>query len=230
MTPRVVAFVNGPLGDHALSLLSGHLVAIVVNQPAPYTDYLLAENATAEVLREFKPTHGVSAGYRAIIPQSIIDLFPHGIANIHTSLLPFGRGAHPNAWAIARNQPAGVTMHLIDAGVDTGPVLHQVPVDVHGSDTAKTLHAVLIHEAKALMTTHLPLWIQSPDAYPPQPQTEPGYTNRASDLETLTLGPEATRIIDILRARTFPPYPGVLYRDPRGRRYRVRVEMTEDQS
>lgn len=233
-TPRVIAFVNGPLGDHALSLLSGHLVGIVVNQPAPYTDYLLDVNATADVLREYQPTHGVSAGYRAIIPQSVIDVFPNGIVNIHTSLLPFGRGAHPNAWAIYSGSPAGVTMHLIDEGVDSGPILHQVKVPICGNDTALTLHAALMETAKQMMTFHLPGWINSPEAYEPRPQMLPrgALVKRKRDLEGMALNGLEERpvheVIDAIRARTFPPWPGIRYTDPSGRRYRLRIEMLEE--
>jgi methionyl-tRNA formyltransferase len=228
--PRVIAFVNGPLGDQAISIVAPYLVAVVANQnPERYANGLSAEVTTAEMLKEYKPTHGVSVGYRSIIPKSIIDVFPHGIVNVHTSLLPYGRGAHPNAWALAHRHPAGVTLHLIDAGVDTGPILYQTKLEVQGHDTAKTLHEKLQQLAWAMMQQHLPPWLQTPGIYRPKRQgLEFLRATMKSDLESLSLGVEAEPVIDILRARTFPPYPGALYTDRNGKRYRVRIEMEED--
>ncbi len=66
----------------------------------------------------------VVVGYGQIIPQSIIDLPPHGIINVHASLLPKYRGAGPIQWAIANGESVtGVTTMRIDAGLDTGDML-----------------------------------------------------------------------------------------------------------
>lgn len=215
MKPRVIAFVNGPLGDHAIRVLK------------PYLPGIISGDCTAAAIRRLRPTHGVSAGYRSILSQEVIDLFPAGIANIHTSLLPIGRGAYPNAFAIRWGQKAGVTMHLIDAGVDTGPILVQQEVPYDGHDTAKTLHEKLTAAAKVLITDHLVRWIEHPEEYSPRPQGyAPGATRKA-DLEMLqiTADMKAHAVIDTLRARTFAPYAGARYVARDGTAYRVRVEM-----
>ncbi|MDR0221490.1 MAG: formyl transferase [Lachnospiraceae bacterium] len=67
----------------------------------------------------------VSYNYLPIVRQDIIDLFPHRIINLHISLLPWNRGMSPNIWSFLEGTPAGVTIHEIDAGVDTGDVLLQ---------------------------------------------------------------------------------------------------------
>ena len=233
-TPRVVAFVGGGLGDSALQAVKDHLVAIVVSEnPERFAECLTWDRATAEILREYQPTHGVCAGYRRIIPQDIIDVFPHGIANVHTSLLPYGRGAHPNAWAIEGRFPAGVSIHLIDRGVDTGPLLAQRGVEKLGHDTAKTLYARLVDAAMDLMGEVFPKFLGGyAIPYPQPPGIEVGPTRRKADLETLTLHAEdcwyVDSVIDLLRARTFPPFPGALYVDADGNRYRIRIEIEPD--
>jgi methionyl-tRNA formyltransferase len=77
-----------------------------------------------ELLKQMQPDGMVVVGYGQIIPQSIIDIPPHGIINVHASLLPKYRGAAPIQWAIANGEErTGVTTMRIDAGLDTGDIL-----------------------------------------------------------------------------------------------------------
>jgi methionyl-tRNA formyltransferase len=77
-----------------------------------------------EYLRGVAPDAMVVVGYGQIIPQSVIDIAPLGILNVHASLLPRYRGAAPVQWAIAQGEAAtGVTIMRIDAGLDTGDIL-----------------------------------------------------------------------------------------------------------
>ncbi len=93
-----------------------------------------------ELLRGLKPDAMVVVGYGKIIPQSIIDIPPHGIVNVHASLLPRYRGAAPVQWAIARGETAtGVTTMRIDAGLDTGDILLQRETAIGPEETALEL-------------------------------------------------------------------------------------------
>ena len=67
----------------------------------------------------------VTYGFRHIIEKELIygSLIP--IINLHISYLPWNRGAHPNFWSFYDSTPSGVTIHLIDEGIDTGPILYQ---------------------------------------------------------------------------------------------------------
>src|SRR5437016_106844 len=77
-----------------------------------------------EFLRALAPDAMVVVGYGQIIPQSLIDLAPLGIVNVHASLLPKYRGAGPVQWAILNGETrTGVTTMQIDAGLDTGDML-----------------------------------------------------------------------------------------------------------
>lgn len=67
----------------------------------------------------------VSFGYRHIIKQDVIDALGCPIINLHISYLPYNRGAHPNFWAFYDGTPSGVTIHQMDGGVDTGPIIYQ---------------------------------------------------------------------------------------------------------
>ncbi len=89
----------------------------------------ISRNASAvpkplQQLAALAPDAMVVVGYGQIIPQSIIDIPPHGIINVHASLLPKYRGAGPIQWAIANGETrTGVTTMRIDAGLDTGDML-----------------------------------------------------------------------------------------------------------
>jgi len=71
----------------------------------------------------------ISYGYRHIIKQDVIDAINGNIINLHISYLPWNRGADPNFWSFKENTPKGVTIHKVDAGIDTGPILVQKIVE-----------------------------------------------------------------------------------------------------
>jgi methionyl-tRNA formyltransferase len=67
----------------------------------------------------------LSFGYRHLIPQSVLETAKRDPLNLHISLLPYNRGAHPNFWAHYDDTPSGVSIHLIDSGIDTGKIVFQ---------------------------------------------------------------------------------------------------------
>ncbi|HVN07181.1 MAG TPA: methionyl-tRNA formyltransferase [Bryobacteraceae bacterium] len=107
-------------------------------------------------LAEIKPDVVVVVGYGQIIPQSVIDIPPHGIINVHGSLLPKYRGAGPVQWAIANGETrTGVTTMRIDAGLDTGDMLLKAETDIGPEETAVELGARLATMGAALLAETL---------------------------------------------------------------------------
>ena len=95
---------------------------------------------SVDYLRSLAPQAMVVVGYGQIIPQSIIDIPPLGILNVHASLLPKYRGAGPIQWAIVNGEAVtGVTIMRIDAGLDTGPMLLKVETVIGADETALDL-------------------------------------------------------------------------------------------
>ena len=93
-----------------------------------------------EQLKQFNPDAMVVVGYGQIIPQSIIDIPPLGIINVHGSLLPKYRGAAPIQWAIANGEKrTGVTTMRIDAGLDTGDMLLKWETEIGAEENALEL-------------------------------------------------------------------------------------------
>ncbi len=84
----------------------------------------------------------VCAGYMQLLTPAFLDRFPGRVVNVHPALLPAFPGAHAVEDALAAGVPeTGATVHLVDEGVDTGPVLRQEAVAVLPGDTPETLHA-----------------------------------------------------------------------------------------
>ena len=96
----------------------------------------------------------LSFGFRKIISENIIKKLKKPIFNIHLSYLPFNRGAHPNFWSFIENTPAGVSIHKIDKGVDTGNVILRKKIYFNTSlnkfSTFKKTYNFLFLEAEKL--------------------------------------------------------------------------------
>lgn len=91
-------------------------------------------------IRELAPEISVVVAYGQILKQHILDLPPHGSVNIHASLLPELRGAAPVHWAIIRGaERTGVTIMQMEAGLDSGPILHQVEEPIRADESASEL-------------------------------------------------------------------------------------------
>lgn len=89
----------------------------------------------------------VCAGYMHLLTTEFLDRFPHRVINVHPSLLPAFPGTHAVADALAAGvAETGVTVHEVDEGIDTGPVIMQEPVQILAGDTTTSLldrlHAV----------------------------------------------------------------------------------------
>jgi phosphoribosylglycinamide formyltransferase-1 len=83
----------------------------------------------------------VLAGYMHLLTPSFLERFPDAIVNVHPSLLPEFPGAHAVDEQLAAGvAESGATVHLVDAGIDSGPILAQERVPVLPGDTAETLH------------------------------------------------------------------------------------------
>ncbi|MBZ5585688.1 MAG: methionyl-tRNA formyltransferase [Acidobacteriia bacterium] len=109
-----------------------------------------------ERLRALAPDAMVVVGYGQIIPQSVIDIPPMGIVNVHASLLPRYRGAGPVQWAIIHGEKrTGVTTMRIDAGLDTGDMLLEAETEIGPEETAVELGARLAVMGASLLVETL---------------------------------------------------------------------------
>jgi methionyl-tRNA formyltransferase len=98
----------------------------------------------------------VSHGYRIILRRDVLERLPDRVINLHISLLPYNRGADPTLWSVLEDTPAGVTIHYIDEGVDTGDVIAQRAVALADDDTLATAYDALQAELAALFREQWP--------------------------------------------------------------------------
>lgn len=112
-----------------------------VVRPADHPDRPAWDHALADTVRGFDPDWVVSAGFMRILGEAFLGGFGGRVVNTHPALLPSFPGAHAVRDALAYGVTvSGCTVHLVDAGVDTGPVIAQRAVDVRPDDTEETLH------------------------------------------------------------------------------------------
>ncbi len=108
---------------------------------AAFADRAAWDRALTEAVSAYQPDLVVLAGFMKIVGAEFLARFSQQVLNTHPALLPAFPGAHPVRDTLAYGAKlTGVTVHLVDAGVDTGPVVAQAPVPVLPADTEESLH------------------------------------------------------------------------------------------
>lgn len=125
----------------------------------------------------------VSYGWRHIVPKETVEALKGRIINIHISLLPWNRGADPNFWSWYDDTQKGVTIHQMDAGIDTGPILCQRGVAFNGGGTLKATYEQLHRAAVQLFEDKWPAIRMDKLQSKQQPTTEGSYHTKADLLK-----------------------------------------------
>jgi methionyl-tRNA formyltransferase len=110
-----------------------HLVAL--GEKVRQTEDNLSGSESGEFL--------ISHGFRHMIGKKTLDQFQERAINCHISYLPWNRGADPNLWSWIDETPKGVSLHLIDEGLDTGDIVTQTPTYFTGNQTLTTSYQAL---------------------------------------------------------------------------------------
>ena len=98
----------------------------------------------------------ISFGYLHILKGDFLNSVLCPVINLHISYLPYNKGAHPNFWSFYDNTPSGVTIHLIDEGIDTGAIIYQKYVNFdNGEKTFSQTYKRLINEIERLFLDNL---------------------------------------------------------------------------
>jgi methionyl-tRNA formyltransferase len=154
----------------------------------------LRRKEAIEELKQWQPDVYIVAAFGQILPQTVLDIPPHGSLNVHASLLPRWRGAAPIHAAIrAGDETAGITIMKIDAGLDTGPMLTQDSLPIEPYETSQTLHDKMAQLGAKLLTATLPAYLSGEI----QPQPQPEEIDWSQDAVTIE------RLV-----RAFTPWPG----------------------
>lgn len=145
---------------------------------------LFEEKLTIEKFIQVKPDLVISYNYKYIIKKDVLELLPNKFINLHISLLPWNRGAHPNFWSFLKNTPKGVTIHLIDEGIDTGDIIIQKELYLSEDETLFSSYCILNNEIQVLFREN---WdnIKNNTFYLTKQSKDVGTTNYIKDFNNI---------------------------------------------
>lgn len=138
---RVVAVVSDRADARGLEVARAAGVATMVVAPADFPDRAAWDAGLARAVEVARPAWVVCAGFMRILGPGFLDRFAGRVINTHPALLPAFPGAHAVRDALAHGvRVTGCTVHVVDAGVDTGPILAQRAVEIAPDDDEAALH------------------------------------------------------------------------------------------
>jgi methionyl-tRNA formyltransferase len=156
-----------------------------------------------------RPEIIVVAAYGLFLPPAVLAVPPHGCLNLHPSLLPRHRGPSPVVTAILEGDPVtGITVMLLDQGMDTGPIIAQRQRPIGPQDTAGSLTEALFRQGAALLLETLPGWMAGripAQAQEPAQATLTRKVEREDGQARWDLSAEALA----RRCRAYTPWPGL---------------------
>lgn len=151
---RVAVVVSNKKDAYALERAKVHGIKSCCISPKDYADKETFQEALADVLGKEQVDLVVLAGYLVILPEGLIQKYRNRMINIHPSLIPSFCGAgyyglKVHEAALARGvKVTGATVHFVDEGTDTGPIILQKAVEVRQDDTPLTLQRRVMEEAE----------------------------------------------------------------------------------
>ena len=151
---RIKAVISNNPGAYALERARDHGIEAACISPKQFESRGQFNQAFLEKLDSIQPDLVVLAGFLVVLPEQMIQKYKDRIINIHPSLIPafcgvgyYGLKVHEGA--LARGvKISGATVHFVDAGTDTGPIIFQKAVEVKSGDTPKTLQQRIMEEAE----------------------------------------------------------------------------------
>ena len=178
-----------------------------VYQPASLRSVEVQDELTA-----LKPDVIVVAAYGKLLPPRVLQTPSHGCLNLHPSLLPRYRGPSPVASAILDGVgETGVTLMLLDEGMDTGPIVAQRKYPVSSADTAEKLTSALFQLGGQLLLENLAAWVDGRLPAEPQDQTVATVTRKLERNDGLAHW-ELPAVTLERHQRAYTPWPGLFTR------------------
>ena len=151
---QVAVVISNNAGAYALERARAKGIEAVCISPKDYDDRAAFNDAFLERLNQYEVDLVVLAGFLVVIPEKMIAQYRNRIINIHPSLIPsfcgtgfYGLKVHEQA--LARGvRVTGATVHFVDEGTDTGPIILQKAVEVQQGDTPKVLQQRVMEQAE----------------------------------------------------------------------------------
>lgn len=207
ISKTIVFFGSGPVAAKSLELLHQNFeIEAVITKAAPAHHkgevpvITLAEKLDLPVRlvsnkqdlddlvgkEKFKSPVGVLIDFGIIVSQNVINSFPFGIVNSHFSLLPEWRGADPITFSILSGQKqTGVSLMLLSAGMDEGPILAYAPYQLDQKITTPQLTTALIELSDELLKSILPEYLSQKITAVPQDSTRATYSRKLTKADSI---------------------------------------------
>jgi len=154
---------------------------------------------------------GILAWWPYLLRGKVLTVPALGWVNLHPAYLPYNRGKHPNFWCLVDGTPPGVTLHAVDRGIDTGPVLAQKGLEIGWEDTGETVYKKLRDLAVDLFREVYERMVSDGLPRVPQPKGAGSFhaSHEIEDVSRIALDAptKARQLFNVSRARMFPPHP-----------------------
>lgn len=142
ISAEIACVISNKADAYALTRAARHGIPVVIHETTKFSDRRTYDAATVEILRSHKVDLVILAGFMRILTEIMVSAFPNAIMNIHPALLPSFPGLHAQQQALDYGVHfSGCTVHFVDCGTDTGPIILQSVVPVEPDDTEETLSA-----------------------------------------------------------------------------------------
>jgi phosphoribosylglycinamide formyltransferase-1 len=142
LNSEICCVISNNSDAYALTRAKKHGIPVVIHEKGEFTDRRSYDAATVGILRGYDVELVILAGFMRILSEVMIDAFPNAIMNIHPALLPAFPGLHAQQQAMDYGvRYSGCTVHFVDCGTDTGPIIMQSVVPVEQDDSEETLSA-----------------------------------------------------------------------------------------
>lgn len=213
----IVVAANRPQDHAAIGRLAADFgIPMLVHPPKAEVD---ARAAFTTRLASLSPVLFLVNSYSMILPESWIAIPRHGALNVHGALLPQFRGANVLNWAIINGESeTGVTVHQIDAGIDTGPIVAQRRISITDDDTALSVRSKLSVLGEELLSEIIPQALRAPVAVTPQDNSIARvWSKRTPQDGKIDWSWPTDQIYNLIRALV-SPWPGAFYLDASGNR------------
>lgn len=247
---KILLFVNGQLGLKVIEFVNQQpnfeISGVVLNAPEKRSCTLLPDllleyptlrffefSENLWVQKELQDAIKVSDLAASVlfghhIPVDVIQHFGSNIVNLHPSLLPIGRGSDPIAWALIENEKQGVTIHVVEAGLDSGPIVGQRELGATFDLSAGDIYGLAMCELFKLFKEYIQKW---PTEIKYLPQEGRVSFHKTSELAALrsSLGhgsAEVEHSLRVIQALTFSDGRRARLRLANGELWEISLSMT----
>jgi methionyl-tRNA formyltransferase len=239
---KLILFADNKVGSEVLNYFLGHFredlyTVVTVEENQIYKQAKLNglqvevfdKNNNQNEFYNKKFELGVLAWWPQIIKEPLLSLPQKGFINFHPSFLPYNRGKHYNFWALVEQCPFGVSLHKVDAGIDTGGIVSQRLLSYNWEDNGETLYKKAQTEIVELFKSIYPSLRKGEIASISQDLSKGSFRlsseiDKASEIK-IDDTYIARELLNLIRARTFEGHPSCWFEEIDGEKYEVRIQI-----